>query len=747
MESSPLLQDIPYRSTLFALTLRSPVPRGRLLSIEGPPLDRTYTLLRAADIPGTNELADFPVPILAHDELSYVGEPVALLVGPNQAKLLSYARQYRVLAREEPAFYAAPASVMPADGVPVNAPLSGPPANGDAAPTSPASPVAAGPEPEAAPGAQLGASLGAALFAERVYRRGDTEAAFAKATRIVSGTYATGIQEHGYSEAVGALVEYLGPGGDAGQPLYVIHTATQWPYHVSRSVAAVLGLEDGAIITEATAIGLSLDGKIWYPSLIACQAALAAALTRRNVRLLLNREEDFRYSPKRNSSVTEIHSALGDKGEILGTRIDMTLDLGAQAVFAQEILDQSCLGVMGIAGRGALDFKARAIRTNIPPQGPCAGFGTAQGAFAMERHQSRIADTLGLEGAEWRKNNRPGKEGLAGFIPLREEAPLDQLLDTVAAMGSYYRKWASYELLRRRRRESPPARPESLRGIGIALGWQGSGLLYPGKTACEVDVTLNIDGSLEIRTSVGAGQEFVEIWSGIAREILAVEEVRVLSRNTALSPDSGPATLSRNITTLSTLVRTSCETIRNQRFRDPLPITVHEHCQSPDTGMDLESRSRPGWGAAVVEVELEDRSYTPAIRGIWLAVDGGSILSEERARRSLKLASAQALGWAAGEYLEYRQGVLNPARIADYNIPGPGEIPPITVDFLWNSATEPKGIGELPFSCVPAAYIQAVSQAVDHCFEKIPLKPGDIWEVFRHKAHEREPDEAREAEP
>jgi CO/xanthine dehydrogenase Mo-binding subunit len=598
------------------------------------------------------------------------------------------------------------------------------------------------------------------VFARRDYHRGDPGAAFAGAAQVIDGVYSTGIQEHAYSEAVGALVEYTreGGSGEAAQPLLVIHTATQWPYHVSHSAAGMLGLDHAMIVTEATGIGLPMDGKIWYPSLIACQAALAAFITRRNVHFLLNREEDFHYSPKRNSSVTEIHSALSEKGEILGTRIDMTLDLGAHNVFAQEILDQSCLAVMGVAGRGALELRARAIRTNIPPQGPYGGFGAAQGAFAMERHQSRIADTLALDPAEWRKNNRPGKEGLAGIIPLRDEAPIEQLLDTVAAMGSYYRKWASYELLRCRRRETPPARPESLRGIGIALGWQGSGLLYPGKTVYEVEVTLNIDGSLEIRTDMGAGQESVDLWSGIVQDILAVEDVRFVPRNTAPSPDAGPGILSRNITILSALIQKSCETIRNQRFRDPLPITVSERCENLrntrapplppgfDTpgGMDLESRSRPGWGAAVVEVEIEDKSYTPSIRGIWLAVDGGSILSEERARRSLKLSTIQALGWASREYLEYREGALSPARLSDYGIPNPGEIPLIHIDFLWNSATEPKGIGDLPFSCVPAAYIQAISQAIDQCCTRIPLKPSNIWEIFRQKSREQGKDEEPE---
>jgi CO/xanthine dehydrogenase Mo-binding subunit len=774
MENLLLLQDIPYRSTFFAVTIRSPVPKGRLLSIEHPSLERAYTLITAKDIPGKNELAGFPVPVLAAGELSYLGEPVAILTGPDRAKLESYAGQCRVIIQEERPVFATPASVedpgpAPPEQIPAKAPGAVPPppapAEGEEAPPGEQIPLSgalqrAGAEPVASGSpcqmeqAPSPVPAEPEIFLERSLERGHIDAAFASPVKVLSATYTTGIQEHAYSEPVGALVEYISglsgtDGEEPAQRIFVIHTATQWPGHVSRSAAQILGLEESQIITEAADPGIPMDGKIWYPSLIACQAALAAYLIQRNVRLLLTREEDFRFSPKRNASLIKIQSALGEKGEILGTKIDLTVDLGAQAVFDGEILDQSCLGVLGIAGRGALSLKARAIRTNIPPQGPFSGFGAAQGGFAMERHGSLIADSLGLDPAEWRKDNYPHRKD---FIS-PESAPIDQLLDTAAAMADYYRKWGSYELLRRRRREEPPPpRPENLRGIGIALGRQGNGFLHIGESGFSVEVTLNIDGSLEIRTSVKAGKEFTRIWSNIARETLGVEEenVRVVSRNTALCPDSGPESLSRNIGSLTPLVERSCQTIRNQRFRDPLPITVREipgeteeKILSWKNGSSMKipnpgSLEHPGWAAAVVEAELEPHSYSPVIRGLWLAVDGGRILSEGRARRGLKLAAIQALGWASGEYLEYQGGGIWPAGITAYGIPNPGEIPPIRIDFLWNDAVIPKGIGELPFCCIPAAYIQAVSQAVDHPFGKIPLRPADIWEVFSSKAKEQD---------
>jgi CO/xanthine dehydrogenase Mo-binding subunit len=151
---------------------------------------------------------------------------------------------------------------------------------------------------------------------------------------------------------------------------------------------------------------------------------------------------------------------------------------------------------------------------------------------------------------------------------------------------------------------------------------------------------------------------------------------------------------------------------------------------------DPQAFSLLSWGAAVVEVEINPFDYTPKIRGAWLGVDAGKVLSEAQARRSLKFSTIQALGWASREQLSYVEGQIPLRHIYDYDIPSPPDIPPVRIDFIWNDTASPKGIGELPFSCVPAAYVQAVSQAMDHPFEKIPLSAREVWEALKLKKQE-----------
>jgi CO/xanthine dehydrogenase Mo-binding subunit len=145
----------------------------------------------------------------------------------------------------------------------------------------------------------------------------------------------------------------------------------------------------------------------------------------------------------------------------------------------------------------------------------------------------------------------------------------------------------------------------------------------------------------------------------------------------------------------------------------------------------------PGRAAAVVEVTIDPVEYIPKIRGVWMSIDGGKIISADRARRSLVVSTAQALGWAFSEHIEYAQGAVSQTMFEHYSILAPGDIPPVYIDFLCGDSDEPRGIGELPFNCIPAAFLQAVSQAMDHHFNSIPLKQEDIWEAEKIKKTEK----------
>ena len=687
--TAEFVTDIFFPNMLYAVTLRSPVARGVLSDIECPELPDSCCLITAEHIPGKNELSDFPLPVLACKELSYIGQPVAILVGHDESGLEELASQIKIIVEEE-------APVFSRDA--------------------------------------------AEVIVKRNISFGEPEGVFENCEKIAEGIYSTGIQAHWYPE----------PHGAAACPALTgltVYTATQWPYHVKRSVEQVLGWGSGRVNISPTSATLHLDGKIWYPSLVACHAALAAFITGKPVKLTLTGEEDFLYAPKRNRTEIEIRSALGEKGEILSSMLRLTLDLGAYGVFKDEIIDHSCLGSLGLYNHPAFSIDAAGICTNIPVQGSMAGFGLSQGFFAAERHVSRIADSLGQDPAEWRKNNFLKGKNFAIGTTFRNVVPLPELIDAAAAASGYYRKWASYELLKvSRRGKKQDFTEEPLRGIGIATAFQGNGFLYndEGSNNCTVEMRLEKDGSLEIRTSL-AGNRNKDIWLNLVRDILGVEaELVKIINSTCDAPDSGVRSLSKNIGVVTKLVEKCCTAIRSQRFRRPLPITVKRAAKSAkepgwgDTAKNIESDafSRPAWGAAVAEIEIDPVSFSPFIRGIWLVADGGKILSRQRACSTLRTGIIQALGWACREQVFYDTGKIPPELCRSYDIIAPLEVPQIQVDFIRNDSPDPRGIGDLPFGCVPAAYVQAVSQAMDYHFEKIPLAAVDILNAAKQKLKE-----------
>ncbi|MCL2440289.1 MAG: molybdopterin-dependent oxidoreductase [Treponema sp.] len=687
MEALPFLEDIYPKDLLYAAIIRSPVAKGILKNIEISELPENFTLVTAKDIPGKNKLYNTDIPILADEKLSYIGEPAALLLGNDKTKLEDIIDRCMVIADEEPPVFS------------------------------------------------CGNDDGYTPLAERQIIIGSPADELSENSRIVKGNFITGIQEHWYAEPAGAVSFW-----DDKKNL-VVRTSTQWANHVKRSVSIALGLNPSVVLVEPTAINLHMDGKLWYPSLISCLAALGTFITNKPVRLILTREEDFFYTPKRCGSDIEIASFIDEKGNITSSKIDISVNLGAYGVNEKEILDQMCLGSLGLYNFKNLKLTARANRTNIPVQGPFTGFGLAQGLFAIERHISQIADVYEIDPACFRANNADKR----AILPLQQTVKNNncdnELFEAVTKMSDYYRKWSSFELLRKSRTWGTPAeKGENPRGIGIAAGFQGNGLLYysDDKGSYSVEVTLTKESILEIKSNITSPEDYQKIWQKIASETMSIqpEMVRIVS---AAAPDSGPSCASRNITVITKLVERCCLAIRKQRFHDPLPITVKRSVR-PQEGffrdksfkvMDVSGFTKPALAAAVVEVTVDLVECLPKIRGIWLAVDGGKIISKHRAKRSLMRNVTQALGWAFAENIEYVNGILPRKQYNNFNFFSPLDMPPVKIEFLLSDTSEAKGIGELPFNCIPAAFLQAVSQAMDHCYKSIPLKKNDIWEMVR----------------
>ncbi|MCX7025618.1 MAG: xanthine dehydrogenase family protein [Spirochaetes bacterium] len=660
------LSDISFEGMVHVVTIRSPEPSGTMVGIDLPDLPRGYFSITAADIPGARYLpfGNAGIPVFAEGRVSYAGEPVALLAGQDESVLES------LLAR----------STVRIEKTPWHADLE--------------------------------SFSSERVASRRILERGDIDLAFSVASAIVEGEYRVGAQDHLYSEPQGAFCQFE-------YDKLLVRCATQWPSNVREAVSAVLGAGATEIIVRPTALGEHLDGKLWYPSLLACHAALAAMKCRKPALILLTRGEDFAFSPKRARALIRHRSALDPAGSLSAMDVRITLDTGAYAPLADELLARACVDACGAYDVPNVRIEGFAVRTNLPPLGAFAGLGSSQSFFAVETHVDKVARSLGADPRTWRadapkRRIRPGRSR-----PLKPETdPFAAIALKLSETSDYARKYASYHLLAKR--GAQPVEGPS-RGIGFAYVHQGSGafLTKSGNFEYRVEAVLDEDQRLTLRTgSVTGNKGTHDIWRATAAGILGIPAAPIVidAEDSVDASGSGPSIFSSNIAIINKLVANACTTIRRKRSSNTPPHAASSMYRSlrpvPEPTYPVElPYDDLAFGGAVVEVEMDPWSFETRILGVWLCVDGGLIVSELQARRAMETGVINALSQSLYEQLDFPDGVPSTC-LVDHPMIRLSEIPPIETHFIDSGVrVAAKGIGEIPFSCVPSALVQAISQA------------------------------------
>jgi CO/xanthine dehydrogenase Mo-binding subunit len=145
-----------------------------------------------------------------------------------------------------------------------------------------------------------------------------------------------------------------------------------------------------------------MDGRLWYPSVLASHAALASFLCHKPARILLSREEDFRFTPKKARSVFSLRAALDPSGGVSALEAQIVVNIGAYGPLASEILEQTCFHVTGSLSVPNLKIEGYAVRTNTVPLGAFAGLGAASSFFAAESLANLISRDRGEDPLDWR---------------------------------------------------------------------------------------------------------------------------------------------------------------------------------------------------------------------------------------------------------------------------------------------------------------------------------------------------------
>src|ERR1051326_7620928 len=150
--------------------------------------------------------------------------------------------------------------------------------------------------------------------------------------------------------------------------------------------------------------------------MVALHAALLALKCKRPVRMIYDRHEDIAATTKRHPAVVRHRTGITNDGRLVAQDIEVVMDGGAYCTLTPVVLSRGALHAGGPYRCPNVRIRARATRTNTPPNGAFRGFGATQVEFAAEIQLGRAAEALGISPLEIRRRNlyRVGDETPTG---------------------------------------------------------------------------------------------------------------------------------------------------------------------------------------------------------------------------------------------------------------------------------------------------------------------------------------------
>ncbi len=366
------LDDLVFPNVAHAVFVRSPHAHAAIVSVdtaEARSAPGVLTVLTAEDVtadglndlpptveanPQTGERFNFTaMPLLARDEVRYVGQLIALVVARTKAQALDAAERVRVE-------YAA-------------------------------RPVVMAPETAAADPARLCMD----------WRLGDADAAFANAAHVVS------LRLHNHRivtnpmEPRGVIGDY-----DPAEEQFIAHVSSQSLHGNRDAIARVLNVPPERLRFIAPDVGGGFGAKNFpYPE----HALIPWAAKRcgRPVKWIATRTEVFISDHQARDHLAHASLALDADGRFLGLRVDSIANIGAYmcggAGSVQAFQYPHLQG--GIYTIPAVGLRIRTVLTNATPIGVTRGPGFAEAINVIERLIDAAARQCGFDRAALRQRN------------------------------------------------------------------------------------------------------------------------------------------------------------------------------------------------------------------------------------------------------------------------------------------------------------------------------------------------------
>ncbi len=658
--------DFPSEGVLCGKLLHAKVARARVVKVHVPELPEGYFYVDASDVPGDNNVNIVldDTPVFCRETVEYIGEPIAMLCGPDEEEVKRLLDLCTVEYEElEPVL-----DLRKADHA----------------------------------------------FFDYHFGHGDVDKAFAEADQVYEEEFETGYQEQAYLETQGMMAE---PEEDGRM---FVHGSSQCAYYIHGAIARALGCGPSGVHVRQDVTGGGFGGKEAFPSILGCQVAVAAYKCRKPVRCIFDRREDMEYTSKRHPSLNRYRLAVKD-GKVTAMDIEVIFNAGAYSTLSAVVLQRGIIASPGIYDVPNVRVHGRALKTNTSPCGAYRGFGAPQTFFSVEMMMDHIARDLGVDSLAFKEAHLVKQGSTTSTCgKYHFPVPIPAMIEEVDKACDYRRKRAEY---------AKPQTGRYRRGIGMSMYFHGAGFTGSGERdliKAVAKLRKYKDGTVEVLASNGdIGQGVRTTFPKIvAHELnIPLDKVYYNHPDTARVPDSGPTVASRSLMVVGELLRRAAIKLRSQ-WADGEEQEVEEHFREPDFMIPFyidkfQGDAYPTYAWAVNAIELEIDSYTGVARvlGAYGSFDVGTPVDYNIVMGQMEGGFLQGIGYSSIEKMEYdAKGRIRNNSFSDYLIPTTKDVPNLKcmlhVEKYPDGPYGAKGAGELPLVGAPAAYLEAVEQAL-----------------------------------
>jgi 4-hydroxybenzoyl-CoA reductase alpha subunit len=509
--------DLILPGTLHAAILQSPVAHAKILHIDTskakklPGVKAVMTAKEAGLVKYGVSPARYDETLFAHDKVRYVGDEIACVAAVDQATAQEALELIKVDYEELPAVFDMFEAMK-----------------------------------EGAP--QIHDEFPGNMNAEVHQEFGDTEAALAGCDVVVSHTFLNKRQDAAFIEPHSCLAVFDFDGR------LTLHTSTQVPHYVMRTVAMVLGIPVGRVRVVKPYVGGGFGPKCEATPL-EMSAALLARETGKPVKMTYSREQVFLHSRARHQFYAEMSLGVKNDGTMVALKNKAVLDGGAYTSFGIATVYYSGSLLGGPYKLGAMKYDGFRVYTNRPCCGAQRGHGGVAHRAAFEQLLDMTAEKIGMDPVEMRLKN----------IMTTGDMTVNELDMSSLGMKECVEAVRDGSDWKNKKGKLPKGK-----GIGMACGFFVSGAGYPIYRSDTYHSTVVIKmsedgGTANVLTgSAEIGQGSDTTMAMIAAETLGISlsDVRVTSGDTDLSVDLG-AYSSRQTLMTGHATKEAAENIRN----------------------------------------------------------------------------------------------------------------------------------------------------------------------------------------